>query len=231
MNSISEFTLLPSVIGCDLCNLEQEVRSLEQAGYQALHVDVLDGHYSPSMPVGLDTYRQLAARTSLGFDIHIMSTNNEFFIEECIQMNPRRICFQVEGERHITTLLGRIKNAGILAGLAFSPATDIGTVASILPECDFVLLMRIEPGYAGWVNRELKGMDEKIRRARETLDAIAPGIGITIDGRVSFEDGAHLLELGADSLVCGSKSAFASPNRKENYQKMVQALGATPQCK
>lgn len=229
MNTISEFTLLPSVIGCDLCNLEQDVRSLEQAGYQALHIDVLDGHYSPSMPVGLDTYRQMATKTPLGFDIHIMSTNNEFFVGECIKMSPKRICFQVEGERHITNLLGMIKNAGISAGLAFSPATDIETVAPILGECDFILLMRIEPGYAGFSNRELVGMDEKIRNARKTLDAIVAGIEITVDGRVSFADARRLMDLGANSLVCGSKSAFASANRKENYQKMVQALGMNPQ--
>lgn len=69
---------MPSVIGCNLCNLESDVQKLKAVGYQALHVDVLDGHYSPSMPIGLDTYKQLAKRTDLGFDIHIMSTNNVF---------------------------------------------------------------------------------------------------------------------------------------------------------
>ena len=71
MNTLSEFALVPSVIGCDLCNLESDIKKLEQAGYQALHIDVLDGHYSPSMPIGLDTYKQLAQKTQLGFDIHI----------------------------------------------------------------------------------------------------------------------------------------------------------------
>lgn len=80
MNRLSEFGLVPSVIGCDLYNLESDIKKLEQAGYQALHIDVLDGHYSPSMPIGLDTYKQLAQKTTLGFDIHIMSTANEFFV-------------------------------------------------------------------------------------------------------------------------------------------------------
>lgn len=221
----SEFLLLPSVIGCDLCNLEQDVRALGQAGYRNLHIDVLDGHYSPSMPIGLDTYKQLAKRTNLGFDIHIMSTANEFFVAECIKMNPRRICFQVEDERHITNLIGMIKNAGIQAGLAFAPATNPETVKHILPECDFVLLMRIEPGYAGFSNRELSGMMDKIRDTRRLLDSIRPGMGLTIDGRVSFDDAAALLQAGADSLVCGSKSAFAAPrDYQANYETMCRRL-------
>lgn len=224
MNTLSEFALVPSVIGCDLCNLESDVQKLKSAGYQALHIDVLDGHYSPSMPIGLDTYKQLAQKTDLGFDIHIMSTDNEFFVQECIKMNPKRICFQVEGERHITNLLGMIKNAGISAGLAFAPATDIETVRPILAECDFILLMRIEPGYAGFSNRELAGMRDKIANARKTLDSIRPGIGLTIDGRVSFADAPDLIRAGADSLVCGSRCAFVSRDYPANYDKMVQIL-------
>lgn len=221
----SEFTLLPSVIGCDLCNLQKAIEELKEAGYQNLHVDVLDGHYSPSMPIGLDTYKQLAKRTDLGFDIHIMSTANEFFVSECIKMNPRRICFQVEGERHITNLIGMVKNAGIQVGLAFSPATNPATVQHILPECDFVLLMRIEPGYAGFSNRELIGMMDKIRQTRQLLDSIRPGINLTIDGRVSFDDAPALMAAGVDSLVCGSKSAFAAGGTpKENYEKMCSRL-------
>lgn len=226
MEKLSEFALLPSVIGCDLCNLESDVQKLKAAGYRALHIDVLDGHYSPSMPVGLDTYKQLAKKTDLGFDIHIMSTANEFFVQECIKMNPKRICFQVEGERHITNLLGMIKNAGIQAGLAFSPATDIETVRPILAECDFILLMRIEPGYAGFSNRELIGMREKIANARKTLDSIRPGIDLTIDGRVSFADAADLIRAGATNLVCGSRCAFVSRDYEENYNKMLQILQA-----
>ena len=119
-----------------------------------------------------------------------------------------------------------IKNAGIEAGLAFSPATDIQTVAPILAECDFILLMRIEPGYAGFSNRELSWMQEKIRNARKTLDAIRPGIGLEIDGRVSFADAPELIRSGATSLVCGSRCAFVSRDYKANYQKMVDILQA-----
>ncbi len=227
MNPVSDMTLLPSVIGCDLCNLESDIRKLEEAGYKALHIDVLDGHYSPSMPIGLDTYKQLAKKTALPFDIHIMSTANEFFVDECIKMNPARICFQVEDERHITMLLGKIKNAGISAGLAFSPATDISTVLPILPEVDFILLMRIEPGYASFSNRELTGMRQKLIDARRLLDSIKPGIGITIDGRVSFDDVIPLLQDGATSLVCGSRSAFATRDYSENYRKLDAILSNT----
>ena len=144
------YSLEPSVICCDLCALGEEIRTWEQAGVTALHIDVLDGAFAPSLPVGIDTFLQLSERTELPFDVHIMSRNNAWFIDQCIRMNAARICFQVEGEPDPAGMLARIRKAGISPGLAFSPDTPMESVCGLLDEADFILLMRINPGYAGF---------------------------------------------------------------------------------
>ena len=220
MSCVHPFTLEPSVICCDLCNLEAEVNRLKAAGVTALHIDVLDGAFSPSLPVGLDTFLALSQRTDLPFDVHIMSNNNEWFIDKCIEMNPARICFHCEGERHIARMVSKIRSAGISPGLAFAPATSLEAGGYALHDCDFILLMRIEPGYASVKNeKKFSYMRRKIQQCRQKLDSIQPGMGIVIDGRVSFEDIPKLIEDGADTLVCGSKSIFASSDYAANYEK------------
>lgn len=214
------FTLEPSVICCDLCNLERDVNRLKAAGVTALHIDVLDGAFSPSLPVGLDTFIALSKRCDLPFDVHIMSVNNEWFIDKCIEMNPARICFHCEGERHIARMVSKIRAAGISPGLAFAPATMPEAGGYALHDCDFVLLMRIEPGYASVKNeKKFSFMQEKIRACRKMLDGIRPGMGIVIDGRVSFDDIPELVADGANTLVCGSKSIFLSSDYAANYEK------------
>ena len=220
------FSIEPSVICCDLCNQESEIRKWEAAGAKALHIDVLDGAFAPSLPVGIDTFQQLAKKTDLPFDVHIMSRNNRWFIEECIKMEPARICFQIEGEADPEQRIKTIRGAGISPGLAFSPETDVKVAEHLLEKVDFVLLMRIKPGYAGFSQEEVTvDMDQKIRDTRKLLDSVGPGKGIVIDGRVSFEDITRLRNLGADTFVGGSRSLFSTKNYSENYMRAERNYG------
>lgn len=221
MPEINDFTILPSVISADLCNLETDINRMKNAGVKALHIDILDGNFSPSMPVGLDTYLQLSKRTDLYFDVHIMSNNNELCVSKAIEMGAKRICFQVENETHISKYISQIKQNGIKAGLAFAPATALENYIDILGELDFVLIMRIEPGYAFTSGGKLDFINKKIIKARKLLDSIKPGIEICVDGRVAFDDIKELSNIGANNFVGGSKSFFVSRDYKTNFEKMV----------
>lgn len=176
----------PSLITLDLCNLERDVRLLEQAGVPMLHVDLLDGHFSPSMPIGLDTVRQLRALTDLPFDCHVMSTNNSFFIDELLDIGVQQIVFHVETEPHIDGMLNRIRTAGVRAGLALKPATSLDVLDFPLEKCDAVLLMLINPGFASaksesqvpYAERKIESLHEIIlQRGLQTV--------IELDGRIS----------------------------------------------
>ena len=128
--------LAPSLISCcDLCNLETSVRALETAGIGLLHVDILDGYFSPSMPLGIDTVRQLRKRTKLPFDVHLMASDNDFFVGELLDIGVEQLVFHAETERHIDNRLNQIHAAGARAGVALKPATpSVSPTATVTME-------------------------------------------------------------------------------------------------
>ena len=222
--SLPLYSIEPSVICCDLCNLEQEIRRWESAGVQALHIDVLDGAFAPSLPVGIDTFQQLANKTDLPFDVHIMSRNNPWFIQECVKMHPGRICFQLESEPEPDRMVRMIRDAGISPGLAFSPETPVTAAGELLEQVDFVLLMRIKPGYAGFAQESVTvDMDRKIVGTRSVLDRTGSGKDLVVDGRVSYEDITRLRTLGATTFVGGSRSLFSSDDYAGNFRLAEEA--------
>ena len=115
----------PSLICLDMCNLESQVRILEKAGISMIHVDILDGHFSPSMPLGLDLVRQLRAKTDLAFDCHVMVTEQDYFVDELLDIGVQQIVFHGETQPHIDGMLNRIHAKGVRAGVALRPATPL----------------------------------------------------------------------------------------------------------
>ncbi len=187
----------PSLISCcDLCNVERDVRTLESAGIRMLHIDILDGHFSPSMPLGLDTVRQLRSRTDLFFDCHLMVTEQDYFVDELLDLGADQIVFHGETQPHIDATLDRIHAAGARAGVALRPATPLSTLDYAIEKCDTVLLMLIEPGYAS-----AKGVSQvpyaarKVRALRDAIRGRGLDTKIEIDGRVSRE---NIREFGRD---------------------------------
>lgn len=180
----------PSLISCcDLCNVESSVRVLEGCGIEMLHVDILDGHFSPSMPLGLDTVRQLRGRTELFFDCHLMVTEQDYFVDELLDMGVDQIVFHAETQPHIDGMLNRIHAVGVKAGVALKPATPLSTLEYVLEKCDTVLLMLINPGYASAKGEsQVPYAARKVRELREMIDRRGLDTKIEIDGRTSVEN-------------------------------------------
>ena len=195
----------PSLICLDLCNLERDVKLLEANGIEMLHVDILDGHFSPSMPLGLDTVRQLRAKTGLAFDCHVMVTAQDYFVDELLDIGVEQIVFHAETQPHIDGMLNRIHARGVRAGVALKPATPLSTLEYVLEKCDTVLLMLINPGYA-FVKGE-KQVDyaaRKIRELRRMIQDRGLDTKIELDGRIS-PDNIRTYGAGeADLFVVGS---------------------------
>ena len=195
----------PSLICLDMCNLESQVRILEKSGISMIHVDILDGHFSPSMPLGLDTVRQLRAKTSLAFDCHIMVTEQDYFVNELLDIGVQQITFHAETQPHIDGMLNRIHAAGVRAGVALRPATSLSTLDYVLEKCDAVLLMLINPGYAFVKGeKQVAYSERKIRDLRSMIDSRGLNTKIELDGRISSQNihdwGGSL----ADIFVTGS---------------------------
>lgn len=198
-------TISPSLICLDMCNLESQVRILEQSGIKMLHVDILDGHFSPSMPLGLDTVRQLRAKTDLFFDCHVMVEDQDFFVDELLDIGVEQIVFHAETQPHIDGMLNRIHAKGVKAGVALKPSTPLSTVEYVLEKCDTVLLMLINPGYA-FVKGEKQVVyaDRKIRELRKMINERGLQTKIELDGRISPDNIRTYGKDQADLFVTGS---------------------------
>jgi ribulose-phosphate 3-epimerase len=219
--------IAPSLICTDLCNIAGDIRELEAAGVDLLHVDLIDAHFSPSMPMGIEVVQAVRRITELPFDVHLMVENNEFFIRELIKVGVQQMCFHYESALHVDRLLGLIQDHGVKAGIALTPATPVSVLDCIVGRLDFVLLMLINPGFAGHHDeKQVPYALQKVEACRNYLDQHGRDIPIEIDGRVSIEGIPALVAAGADILVTGSKSMFHPDGTiSENAEKTRQAIG------
>ena len=199
--------LSPSLISvCDLCNLEHSVRQLEDAGIEMLHVDILDGHFSPSMPLGLDTVRQLRKKTNMIFDVHLMTTAHDFFVEELLNIGVEQLVFHGEMEPHMDNRLNQIRKAGVRAGVALKPGTPLTQLEYVLEKCDAVLLMLINPGYAqSKAEGQVPYASRKVRELHEMIARRGLDTKVILDGRISKQNMEEFGPEGlADIFVAGS---------------------------
>ena len=223
-------SISPSLICMDLVNLETSVKELEAAGCEMLHVDVLDGYFIPSMPIGLDTIRQLRKKTDLYFDAHVMAVDNTYFMEELADIGVGRMCFQAETERHLSRKLSWLKEKGIEAGVALAPGTSVETLRYVLEQCDFVLLMMINPGFASSAGETmLSGMKEKISDLRKLIEEQKTDTTITIDGRTYLDVIPDYMRRGASTFVAGTSALFRKNGKSvaENYKILKHVIQET----
>lgn len=218
--------LSPSIMCADLTRLNESVSDIEEINIDALHVDVIDGKFSPSMPLGIESVKELRSITDLPFDVHIMAQDNEFFIQEMLEIGVQHVSFHYESSLHVDRYIQLIKQAGVKVGIALNPATSLSVLDYILPEVDTVVLMLINPGFAGNKNEtQVPYAKKKIRDLRKTIDGKSLNTRIQVDGRVSLEAIPELVEAGADNLVLGSTSLFRKENTlTENKQTVVKAV-------
>lgn len=215
----------PSLICLDMCNLESQARSLTEHGIRALHVDILDGYFSPSMPLGLDTVRQLRRKTDLEFDCHVMAKEPDFFVDELLDIGVQQLIFHAETAEHPDGMLNRIHAKGVRAGVALKPGTPLSVLDYILEKCDTVLLMLINPGYA-FVKAESQVSygARKIRELREMIEKRGLNTKIEIDGRISPDNIRAYGKGDVDIFVTGS--TCIKTDDMENSLKNLAALWA-----
>ena len=217
----------PSLICLDMCNLESQIRILEQSGIQVLHVDILDGHFSPSMPLGLDTVRQLRQKTDMFFDCHVMVENQDFFVDELLDIGVQQIVFHAETQPHIDGMINRIHAKGVKAGIALKPSTPLSTVEYVLDKCDSVLLMLINPGYAFLKGeKQVAYADRKIRQLRQMINERGLDTKIELDGRISPDNirtyGKDLADVFVTGTTCLDRNDLSgSFDRLEQLRREI----------
>jgi len=222
---VERLTIAPSLICTDLCNIQAQVQQLEAMGCSTLHIDIIDGRFSPDMPLGIDIVRQLRTRTGMTFDVHLMAKDNLPYIELLLAAGADRLCFHPEYEARPAILLRKIRAAGCMAGLAVSPEVPAVQIEPLLCLCDFLLIMRIDAGYAhlpgqqvySHINDKIRVLQDAIRRQNHTIDLEA-------DGRVGFADIVPLAKLGVTTFVSGTAGVFHPENTREENWKRLQKI-------
>jgi ribulose-phosphate 3-epimerase len=197
----------PSMMCVDPLNFEAALRRVEAVGVDMLHLDVMDGHFVPNMPMGLGVVEALRAKTSLPLDVHLMVDDNDFYVELLSKMGVDRISVHVESCTHLDRTLARISEIGAAAGAAINPGTPLDMLEYVLERLDYVLVMTVNPGYAG--QKMTPASIRKISDCREFLAMRGyASLPIQVDGNVSFETVPDMVAAGATNLVAGTSSIF-----------------------
>ena len=219
---MKKISISPSIMCADLVNLEKSIKEIEEAGVDSLHIDIIDGAFSPSMPLGIDTVKKIRQITSLKFDVHIMSLNNEMFIQEMIDLGAESITFHYESSLHIDRFINLIKRSGAKVGVALNPATSLSVLEYILPQCDMILLMLINPGFAtDKGEKQIYYAEKKVKDLYKMIQDNNLTTSIQVDGRVSLDTIPALVAAGADNLVAGSTSLFMQGQTLKENKKLL----------
>ena len=193
----------PSILSADFSKLGEEIKSVENAGADWIHIDVMDGHFVPNISFGMPVIKKARPVTKLPFDVHLMIEDPDRYIEAFAGAGADIITVHQEACTHLHRTLQLIKKQGCMAGVALNPATPEDTLKYILPYADMILLMSVNPGFGG--QSYIPEVTGKIRAVRKMCDLAGfPDMHIEVDGGVDAKTCSAVTEAGADVLVAGS---------------------------
>lgn len=211
--------IAPSILSADFANLESEIKSVEAAGADWLHVDVMDGHFVPNLTIGPLVVEAIRDKTDLPLDCHLMVSRPEDWIEPFAKAGADVITIHAEAATHLHRQLSMIRELGCKAGVSINPGTSLATIEEALDYVDLVLVMSVNPGFGG--QKFIETVVSKIERlagVRGKRDFV-----IEVDGGVKADNIGRLRKAGADVFVAGS-AVFGDPDRKKSMAALRAAL-------
>jgi len=217
----SEVKIAPSILSADFARLGEQVVEAAEAGAHYIHIDVMDGHFVPPITIGPPVVKAIRPLTDLLFDVHLMVEEPERQIEQFAQAGADILTVHAEVCTNLPELVQAIKKLGVKAGVSVNPATPLAAVEEVLPELDLLLVMTVNPGYAGQAFMD-EGV-EKIAEARRLLDDGALDAELEVDGGISAQTAAKVVRAGAEVLVAGS----AVFNSRESVRESMDRLRAS----
>ena len=214
--------ILPSLLMCDFGNLEREIRALEDAGTQALHLDVMDGVFVPNLSYGLPVVEAIRRLTDLPIDVHLMIQKPSQYLQAFMDTGVDCITFHIEAEPEPQPLLEELRRSEIASGLVLNPQTPLETVEPYLSLCDLLLVMSVNAGFGGQAFNPVALDKLKAVRANSAEDLI-----LEIDGGINLDTVASSVEAGAQWLVVGS-AIFKTDNYQAAIQQLMQRASENP---
>ncbi len=207
----------PSILSADFSKLGEEIKSVEKAGAEWLHIDVMDGHFVPNITIGPPVVRSIRKLTDMFFDVHLMIENPDKYVKSFADAGADGITFHIESNADPMRTIEMIKNVGCKAGISLNPPTPIDRIKDLISHVDLVLVMSVNPGFSG--QKFIPDVVQKIEWLRKQIDKNSYKTLIEVDGGVNKENGKIAKKAGADVLVAGN---FVFKN--ESYEQAIKDL-------
>lgn len=215
--------IAPSILSADFANLGAEIKDVEQAGADWIHVDVMDGHFVPNITLGPLVVKAIRPHTNLPLDVHLMIGEPDRYIADFVKAGADIISVHQEACPHLHRTISLIREHGAKAGVVINPATSVHVLEPVLPEVDLILLMTVNPGFGG--QKFIENVLPKIRAVRNRLDEQnLSQVRIEVDGGIHSGTARSVVENGADVLVAGS-AVFGQADRARAIRTIREAAG------
>lgn len=214
--------IAPSILSADFSQLGDEIKKVEAAGADMIHIDVMDGHFVPNLTFGPPVIAALRKVTKLPFDVHLMVRNPQDLIDPFIKAGADIITLHAETSPHLHRLIQNVKELGVKAAVALNPSTPLSTIEEILDELDMILIMSVNPGFGG--QKFISSALNKIERLRALLNQRNLAADIQVDGGINEGTAAQVVAAGANILVAGS-AIYGSPDMARTIQILKNSQG------